>query len=91
MSKTEAQITLTPTPGITPEQARDAHARAWGFVFRCWQEKQMAARHTPTPDGHNERNRFVNKERGCHDLTNDMATDSSQAEGVSRDKKGTEK
>jgi hypothetical protein len=26
-------------PGIPPEQARDARARAWTFAFRCWQEK----------------------------------------------------
>jgi hypothetical protein len=30
-------------PGTTPEQARDARARAWSFVFQCWQEKQKAA------------------------------------------------
>ena len=30
-------------PGVTPEQTRDARARAWAFVFQCWQEKQKAA------------------------------------------------
>ena len=32
---------VTPLSGISPEQARDARARAWAFVFRCWQEKPM--------------------------------------------------
>ena len=26
--------------GITPEQACDARARAWAYVFSCWQAKQ---------------------------------------------------
>jgi hypothetical protein len=85
------RVVLNPRLGITPEQARDARVRVWAFVFRCWQEKQMAARRAPTPDGRNDRNRFVNKERSCHDLTNDTATDSPQAEGVSQDRKGTGK
>jgi hypothetical protein len=32
---------VTPLSGISPEQVRDARARAWAFVFRCWLEKQM--------------------------------------------------
>jgi len=32
-------IAVKPLPGIPPEQARDARARAWAFAFRCWQEK----------------------------------------------------
>ena len=38
------------TPSITSEQARDARARAWTFVFQCWQAKKMAAELTPQPD-----------------------------------------
>ena len=44
MSKTEAQITLTATPGITPEQARDARARAWVFIFDCHAKKTARTR-----------------------------------------------
>jgi hypothetical protein len=58
------RVLLNSTSGLTSEQTRDARARTWAFVFRCWQEKQMAARHAPVPDGHNERNKIVNKERG---------------------------
>jgi hypothetical protein len=35
-------------PGISPERACDVRARAWAFVFRCWQEKQNAAGVTGT-------------------------------------------
>ena len=43
---------FTPSPSdISPEQARDARARAWAFVFQCWQAKKMAAEPTPQPDG----------------------------------------
>ena len=45
--------------GITPEEARDARACAWAFVFECWQESQMAAKGAPTPEGSNERNEQV--------------------------------
>jgi hypothetical protein len=41
---------VSPLSGISPEQARDTRARAWVFVFRCWQEKQM----TTEPDGRND-------------------------------------
>ena len=27
-------------PGVTSEQARDARARAWAFVFECWHAKK---------------------------------------------------
>jgi len=35
---------VKPTPGITPEQARDARARAWRFVFDRWEQKKAAGR-----------------------------------------------
>jgi hypothetical protein len=54
------RIVCHPSPAdVTSEQASDARARAWAFVFRCWQEKQKAAKRTPTPDGSNERNEQV--------------------------------
>jgi len=46
-----ARAVHRPHPGISPEQARDARARAWRFVFQCWQESQMAAKRAPTPNG----------------------------------------
>lgn len=36
---TRADITLTPATSIPPEQARDARARAWAFVFDCHKKK----------------------------------------------------
>jgi hypothetical protein len=36
---TSARIVHT-SPSITPEQARDARARAWAYVFSCWHAKQ---------------------------------------------------
>jgi hypothetical protein len=43
-----ADTTLKPDAGLTSEQARDARARAWAYVFQCWQEKQDAAGMTST-------------------------------------------
>jgi hypothetical protein len=28
--------------GITPDRALDARARAWRFVFDCWEQKKAA-------------------------------------------------
>jgi hypothetical protein len=47
----------------TPEQARDARARAWAFVFQCWQEKKMAAERS-LPDGRDDAAMVTEKERG---------------------------
>jgi len=46
-----ARIVTQSPSDISPEQARDARARAWAFVFQCWQAKKMAAERTPQPDG----------------------------------------
>ena len=27
---------MRPNPRITPEQARDARARAWAYIYQCW-------------------------------------------------------
>jgi hypothetical protein len=45
---------VTPLSGISPEWARDARARAWAFVFQCWQEKQMATEPAAEPDSCND-------------------------------------
>jgi hypothetical protein len=34
-------------PGISPEQARDARARAWAFVFDCYTRKKAARPGSP--------------------------------------------
>lgn len=41
------RVTHVTRPGITSEQARDARARTWAFVFNC-HAKRMATR----PGGH---------------------------------------
>jgi hypothetical protein len=38
----EPRLTISPAPGITPEQARDARARAWAFIFQCHAKKNAA-------------------------------------------------
>jgi hypothetical protein len=47
-------ITVTPLSSILPEQARDTRARAWAFVFQCWQEKRMTTEPAAEPHGRNE-------------------------------------
>jgi hypothetical protein len=37
---TRADTTLKPAGSLTPEQARDARARAWAFVFDCFYKKK---------------------------------------------------
>jgi hypothetical protein len=34
------RIVICSTPGITTEQARDARARVWAYVFQCWDAKK---------------------------------------------------
>jgi hypothetical protein len=45
----------------SPEQARDARARAWAFAFRCWQQKQTAAEPAPELDSHDD----AKESNGC--------------------------
>jgi hypothetical protein len=54
VSSPEQIVDHRPRPGITPEQARDARARAWAFVFQCWQQKEMAAEPAPELDSHDD-------------------------------------
>jgi len=51
-----------PHAHITSEQSRAARARAWAFVFQCWQGKRMAAERAPAPDGHDAATRVEKKE-----------------------------
>jgi hypothetical protein len=44
----EPRVAIRPLSGISQEQARDARARAWAFVFQCWQEKQEGGRDLTT-------------------------------------------
>jgi hypothetical protein len=41
---TKTDITLRSTLGTTPEQARDARARAWVFIFDCYAKKTARTR-----------------------------------------------
>jgi hypothetical protein len=40
-------ITVKPSREIPREQARDARARAWAFVFDCYAKKEAARRGGP--------------------------------------------
>jgi hypothetical protein len=35
-------IAVKPLPGTSPGQARDARARAWRFVFECYENNKAA-------------------------------------------------
>ncbi len=38
----DTNIIVKPTPGMTPQEARDVRARAWHFVFDCYAKKKAA-------------------------------------------------
>jgi len=39
-----SRIVHRPATGLTPDEARDARARAWRFVFDRWEQKKAAAK-----------------------------------------------
>ena len=43
----DTSVIVNPTPDITPEQARDARACAWRFVFDCYEKKKGAPESAP--------------------------------------------
>ncbi len=45
------RVRLISHPHSAGDQARDARARAWAYVFQCWQEKQNAAGAASTNGG----------------------------------------
>jgi hypothetical protein len=45
-------IVVRALPGVTPEQARDARARCWIYVFDVWNKK--AAGPAPEPDSRSD-------------------------------------
>jgi hypothetical protein len=63
---TKTEIVLKPAAGITLEQARNACARAWTFVFQCWQGKQKADGSAPEPDSCKEAAIVRNPEEVSH-------------------------
>jgi hypothetical protein len=56
-----ARIVHSPLPDATPEQARDARARAWAFVFDC-ARRRSAVGATPTSTPRHEP-KHINNER----------------------------
>jgi hypothetical protein len=44
-AKTNIGISAKSNPSITPERARDARARAWRFVFDCWEQRKTIAKY----------------------------------------------
>jgi hypothetical protein len=52
----DSSIVIQFASGITPEQARDARARAWSFIFECWQKKQKAAPASRPDDAEGSKN-----------------------------------
>ena len=50
---------LRPSRRTTPEQAREVRARAWRFVFDCWEQKKTADK-----DGNEGEAKHVKNEGG---------------------------
>jgi len=46
-TKTNTTIIYRPKPGLTPDQSRDARARAWRFVFDCHAKKTVTSEEKP--------------------------------------------
>ena len=42
MDKTAPRVVVKPNSDISLEEARDARARAWVFVFDCYEKKKAA-------------------------------------------------
>ena len=40
MVSDESRIVVRLRPAISPEDSRDARARAWAYVFSCWRAKR---------------------------------------------------
>ena len=56
-------VLLHPAPKpFTREQVRDARARAWAYVFECWQKKQT----TVEPTLESDAARMKHKEEVSH-------------------------
>ena len=49
-----ARMTRLSSDSITSEHFRDTRARAWAFVFQCWQGKQMTTEPAAEPDSRND-------------------------------------
>ncbi len=47
--RAKASIRVKPIPGTTTDAARDARARAWRYVFSCYEKKKAAG--VPGTDG----------------------------------------
>jgi hypothetical protein len=64
---------------LSPEEARNARACAWRYVFDCY-ERHRATR---GPAGEDDMKRFSSEKGGHHDLTGNLVR---KAEGVRQNK-----
>ena len=53
------RIVVRPRSVISPEEARDARARAWAFVFSCWHAKRVDGSATTPRQPKGENNKEV--------------------------------
>jgi hypothetical protein len=60
-----ADITLKPSASVSPEQARDARARAWSYVFECFNcnAKKKVASASDLDDGTKVKEDSANEHR----------------------------
>ncbi len=70
-------IVVKPNPGVTPKQARDARARAWMYIFRCYEDHKAAGE-----TGQDEAKSLNIEEGARHDIEEDVFT---KAEGVGQE------
>jgi hypothetical protein len=48
--KSEGRVLVRPTSGISPEQSRDARARAWTYVFQSFYRRNGKETVEPAPE-----------------------------------------
>ena len=78
----DSRITHPSWVSITPEQARDIRARAWAFVFKCFDHHEKGA--VSGCGGKDDASDELHTKKGVgHDLT----TNPCSAEGVSQEMK----
>ena len=60
-----ARIVVRPRPGISPQDARDARARALRYALDCYFEKQKAAKTSGGEKGSGERRASRERDKAC--------------------------
>jgi hypothetical protein len=62
-------ITYRPHLGISSDEARNARARAWSYIFRCYEDHKAAGK-----TGQDEAKSLNIEEGAHHDIEDDVFT-----------------